>query len=200
MEYSSTPSTILKRWNHRVKVSCSPGFVLVAAALLYLDGQGVVLWGALCCVLHECGHWAALTLLGGRVRALRLTAVGAEMALDPACPLSGGRELVCALAGPAANLAAAAAAARSGAFLFAGINLGLGLFNLLPAKAMDGGRALNCLLGVCPPRAGEWTAEALNVITVGGLLGAGAAACLAWSNPTLLVTALWLTAGAVKSA
>lgn len=200
MGYSSIRFITLRRWKHSFELSCSPGFILVASVLLYLDGQGVVLWGALSCALHECGHWAALTLLGGRVCALRLTAVGVEMALDPARPLGGGRELICALAGPAVNLTAAAVSARLGGFLFAGINLGLGLFNLLPAGALDGGRALRCLLELCPVRGAEWAAQALNVITVGGLLGAGAAACLAWGNPTLLVTALWLTAGAVRSA
>ena len=57
---------------------------------------------------------------------------------------------------------------------------------------------LLCLFGA------GWLAQKFSlgpwVWAVAILLGLGAAACLAWGNPTLLVTALWLTAGAVKSA
>ena len=181
-------------------MSCTPGFLLVCAVLIYLDGQGVVLWGALACGVHELGHMAAAAALGGQVKCLRLTAVGAEMVLDATRPLSCAGELLCAMAGPAASLVWALCAARLGLFTAAGVSLGLGLFNLLPARALDGGRALEYASMLWTRRTLQRPLEVLNAGTVGGLLGAGAAACLAWGNPTLLVTALWLTAGTVKAA
>ena len=159
--------------------------MLVCAVLIYLDGQGVVLWGVLACGVHELGHWAAAAALGGQVKCL---------------PLSCAGELLCAMAGPAASLVWALCAARLGLFTAAGVSLGLGLFNLLPARALDGGRALEYASMLWTRRTLQRPLEVLNAGTVGGLLGAGAAACLAWGNPTLLMTALWLTAGTVKAA
>ena len=139
------------RWSH---LEISGGFLLLTAALYYLDSSGVVPWALAACTLHELGHVAAVRLLGGRVSMLRLTCVGAELRLSARYPLGAGRQLLAALAGPAVNLllapAVAGAAARwgEGAFLFAGLNLALGAFNLLPVAQLDGGRALFALMAL----------------------------------------------------
>ena len=130
------------RWG---RVEVTGGFLLVMAWLNYTDNQGL-LPAALCAAAaHELGHWAAIRLLGGRVRRLRLSAVGAEMVLERS--LSYGRECFCALAGPAVNVLLAVSFARGAgerALIFAGLNLVLALFNLLPLPVLDGGRALLC--------------------------------------------------------
>ena len=101
------------------------GFLLLTAWLNYLDRQGVVPLALLVCALHELGHWAALRALGARVRRVRRT-------------LSYGGELLAALAGPGANLALALAfSPLTGGGLFAGLNLALACFNLLPVGQMD---------------------------------------------------------------
>ncbi len=56
--------------------------------------------------VHELGHWLVLRLLGARIQAFRLTALGAELTANSG-RLSYGRELLAVLAGPGANLAAA---------------------------------------------------------------------------------------------
>lgn len=190
---------MLRQRGDRLGISCSAGFLLVAAALIYLDGQGLVLQSALACVLHELGHWAAIALLGGRVRALRLTAVGAEMELDPCRPLSYGREAAAALAGPAVNLSLAWLSVRTGRYLFAGLNLCFGLLNLLPIRPLDGGRALSCALAARWPVLAERVVGAASVLLAGGLLGIGWAAWRGWGNLSLLCTAAWLVAGTLKS-
>lgn len=171
----------------------------MTAALIYLDGQGLVLWGALACVLHECGHWAAIVLLGGRVSFLRLTAVGAEMELDPRRSLTYGREAAAALAGPAVNLLLAWLAARAGWYLFAGMNLCLGLLNLLPIRALDGGRALFCVLAAWRLSAARAVTQTASVLLAGALLGLGWAAWRGWGNLTLLCTSAWLLAGILRN-
>ena len=119
------------------RVEVTGGFLLLTAWLNYLDRQGVVPLALLACALHELGHWAALRALGARVRRVRLTAVGAEMEVDRT--LSYGGELLAALAGPGANLALALAfSPLTGGGLFAGLNLALACFNLLPVGQMDG--------------------------------------------------------------
>ena len=52
---------------------------------------------------HELCHGAAILLLGGRIWGVRIGAGGAVMETEP---LSSGKELVCALAGPAGTSSA----------------------------------------------------------------------------------------------
>lgn len=185
------------RWRH---VEVSGGFLLLAAGLYYLDADGVLPWALLACALHELGHYGAVRLLGGQVSLLRLTCVGAEMRLSARSPLAPAGQLLAALAGPAVNLLLALLSARIAgqagerACLFAGLNLALGLFNLLPVGPLDGGRILESLLLLLG--AGEGAARAARALSlalaaaaaVGGsvLLLAGKA------NVTLPLTAVWL--------
>ncbi len=174
----------------------SSGFLLLLAFLFYLDEDGLLL-PALCAALcHEGGHLLAVWLWGGRVRAVRLTCVGAEMRL--AGRRMGERlpRLTCALAGPAVNLLLALLSAHlAGAFgeeawLFAGLNLALGCFNLLPIQALDGGRALGALL----PET-HWTETAqggLSALLALALSGGGLWLMVQTANPTLLLTGAWL--------
>lgn len=180
------------------EITVSVGFLLIAAALIYLDGQGLVFWCILACLLHEAGHWWMIRLLGGRVQAVRLTAVGAEMKLDMHRPLSYGREVAAALAGPMVSLAAAWIAARLKCFLFAGMNLSLGALNLIPAVPLDGGRAVYHALGAFYPGGAERISRWISVVCAGLAFGLGLAAWRRWGNVTLLVAALWLLYGAVK--
>lgn len=177
----------------------SGGALLMLAALYYLDGQGVLPLALLACALHEAGHWLAIRALGGRITALRLTCVGAEMRLSARYPLGCAGQCIAALAGPCANLAAAWAAARTGTewgYCFAGLNLALGAFNLLPAAQLDGGRVLWCALALLAGRArADRFVPALSAALAAGLV-CGALA-LVWQgrgNLSLLLTALWLLA------
>lgn len=179
--------------------SCSKGFLLVLAALIYLDGQGLVLWSILACVIHELGHWVMIMLMGGKVRALRLTVVGAEMKLDTQHSLSYGREVAAALAGPAANLLTAWISVLGGWHLFAGLNLCFGVLNLIPVFPLDGGRALSFALAVCDLQVADIIIRALSVVFSGVLLGLGWAAWRECGNITLLCTAIWLTSKVLKS-
>ena len=172
---------------------------MATAVLIYLDGQGVVFQGALACAFHELGHWAAIALLGGRVRSLHLTVVGAEMELDPCRPLSYGREVIAALAGPAVNLVLVWISIRTGRYLFAGLNLCFGLLNLLPIRLLDGGRALFYALAIRWPALAEKAVRAMSIMLAGGVLGLGWAAWRGWGNLSLLCTAAWLMVGTLKS-
>ena len=184
------------RWR---RVEISGGALLMLAALYYLDGQGVLPLALLACALHEAGYWLAIRALGGRITALRLTCVGAEMRLSARYPLGYAGQCIAALAGPCANLAAAWAAARTGTewgYCFAGLNLALGAFNLLPAAQLDGGRVLWCALALLAGRArADRFVPALSAALAAGLV-CGALA-LVWQgrgNLSLLLTALWLLA------
>ncbi|MEI3140912.1 MAG: M23 family metallopeptidase [Lawsonibacter sp.] len=56
-------------------------FFLLLAWLNYTWTQGLVPLAVVACALHELGHYAAIRAVGGEVKRIRLTAVGAEMEL-----------------------------------------------------------------------------------------------------------------------
>jgi Zn-dependent protease len=121
-----------------------------------------------CVLLHELGHALAARRFGIRTIDITLYPIGGVARLER-MPRAPAAELVIALAGPAVNFAIAAAI---GALFFVGaagfgltlssdsflvqlliINLGLGLFNLIPAFPMDGGRVLRAALSTMVGRA-----------------------------------------------
>lgn len=130
----------------------SSGALLAIATFFYLDRDGISGGFFLACVLHELGHYCMIRAQGGRVRGLKITCAGAELHLASNWRPTAEEMLVSALAGPGTNLLLAcvsAALARRGAtrlFFFAALNLGLAIFNLLPARWLDGGKVLESLL------------------------------------------------------
>lgn len=145
----------------RVRVNGSPGFYALLVWFAAVNGLRPLLTVLSAALVHECGHWLTLRRFGARVREVRLNACGA--ALESDCSrLSYGRELLCVLAGPGANLLAAALCRATGNPwpAFAGANLILCAFNLLPVRPLDGGRALELLLAwAAGPAAGEYAAR-----------------------------------------
>lgn len=177
-------------------IRITPGFWLLLAGV-WVIAPAILLPTALAAGCHELGHCAALKLMGGGVERLRLSGLGAE--LVPRRTLSYTGELPVALAGPCVSLLAAALAARWGHFLFAGLSLALGIFNLLPVFPLDGGRALRCLCALILPapwdrRVPRW----LAIVVAGLLLGVAMAAFARFGGLSLLVLAAWLCYQSVK--
>lgn len=137
-----------------------------------------------CVALHELGHATAAKLFGIRTRDIVLYPIGGVARLErmPRRPI---QEIVVALAGPAVNVAIALFLAPlmvldgyslnpAGPFetpfevfwnrVLWG-NIGLVLFNLLPAFPMDGGRVLRAVLAMFTHR--------LTATTIAANVGAG---------------------------
>lgn len=179
------------------RVEATGGFFLLLAWLNYLDTQGLVPMAMTACALHELGHFLTLRRLGGRVRLIRLTAAGAEMVLSR--PLGYWQEGLTALAGPGVNLLLALLfCAWPGGTVFAGLNLVLACFNMLPAGRLDGGRALYCTLALLagPEWAGR-IGRCLDGIWAAVLLVCGALLARFGGNITLLLVSLWLLTAAL---
>jgi len=169
-------------------------------------------WGALLAIglfasvaLHELAHSLVAIRWGGRVQEITLMLIGGVSRMER-IPRRPKQEALMAAAGPAASLALAfvlaslhqvlphrAADLSMGLFYLAEINLSLGLFNLLPAFPMDGGRVLRALLA---QRLGG--ARATRIATAVGQVAAVLFGLLGlWSgNLILVLIAVFLYSGA----
>mgnify|MGYP004530341997 CR=1 FL=1 len=135
-------------------------------------------------LIHELGHILLLRLNGGSIGHVTLTFRGISIV-----PTGGGggvfRCLGEILAGPLFSFVFA--------FLLAGISpvtagfsLLFGLFNLLPCRCLDGGRAVETALGAfCDDAAG--VSGIISAVVTAALIIAGAAA----GNMILLAAGLW---------
>lgn len=102
-------------------------------------------------LVHELGHIVAVRSLGYRLRRIDLLPMGALIVVPEGIPYN--HEMIIALAGPASSLVCSLI--FSIAFLLNGepiclfgflSNLVFSLFNLIPEKKLDGGKALYCCL------------------------------------------------------
>jgi len=124
-------------------------------------GLVVLLFGSV--LLHELGHALTARKFGVHTKDIILTPIGG-MARMVNMPRSPVREILIALAGPVVSLAIASIAfmftvvfvvvpvvpdvVRVGLSTLFTLNLMLGLFNLVPALPMDGGRILRGALAI----------------------------------------------------
>lgn len=195
------------RWSFRVarvagidiKIHATFALILALGALQWgvPHGMGGAAFGVAlmlllftCVALHELGHSLVARRFGLTTREIVLLPIGGVAMLQgtPKRPL---HELLIALAGPAVNVAIAAALVVAGAPLFAGegvtaaallqpsgqamlawllgANVMLAAFNMLPAFPLDGGRALRALLAM---RLGQERASSIAA-TIGQVLAVG---------------------------
>lgn len=123
-------------------------FPAVIALALLTGGADTaeLLTALLCCALHECGHLFFMLIFRRRPAAVTLYGGGIRITPPRGRLDSFGRDLAVLLGGCGVNfLLAGAAALIGGMSFFVQTNLLLGVFNLLPFKYFDGGRALELL-------------------------------------------------------
>lgn len=167
-------------------------------------------------LMHEYGHALAARGYGIGTRDITLYPIGGVASLLD-MPRNPKHQLVVALAGPAVNLVAAAllfvvlsaadvavgpAALATGAGSFMAklfwINVGLFLFNMLPAFPMDGGRVLRAILAMRTT-----TLRATEIaVSVGRTLAVGLMILGLFTTPTLTLIGLfiWFAAGRERAA
>ena len=151
---------------------------LALTYVLLLSGEGPFLWNAFVLaalfgsvLLHELGHSLAARLFGIRVIDITFWPLGG-MARMAEMPESARVEGIVALAGPAVNFVLALGAlgllalgVSGGIALkyFVAINLSMGVFNLIPAFPMDGGRILRAIFALRT----DWLRATERAVAVG---------------------------------
>jgi Zn-dependent protease len=131
----------------------------IPASVSVLVAVGVALFMMVSVLVHEIGHALVARAFGGTVDHIALTLWGGHTQFR-AERMGHLPSLLISLAGPAGNLVLAAFATGAGALTENGtaasafwavsgtLNIALAVFNLLPGLPMDGGRALESLLGL----------------------------------------------------
>lgn len=139
-------------------------------------------------VFHEFCHYLMILAVGGVVEGIRIRPGGAVMEVAPLTP---GRELLCALAGPLGGCVLLYFARWFPLVALCG--LVQSVFNLLPIFPLDGGRALRCAVMLLAPRKDpEQLCRVMGWICLMGLLGLIllAAHCFSWGCGVLLPMAV----------
>lgn len=179
-----------------VRMTISPSAPLLLALFVLLSSPLLLAALLSAAFLHELGHYTLLRCCGGRVTAIHITALGAEM--QAAGRLSYGGELLAAAAGPMVNLVFACFFAWLGdrwemCYLFAGAQLVLGIFNLLPLSALDGGSILwNVTTWLTEPYTADRVTAVVGLVVAVMLTLAAAAALLLGGSPFFLPAAAML--------
>ncbi|MBQ1459693.1 MAG: site-2 protease family protein [Oscillospiraceae bacterium] len=180
-------------------VTVSPALPVVLALFVLLSSPLLLAALVLAALCHEWGHYAVLRRFGVGVKHLRLSAFGAEMDVGNTSRMSYGAEMLTVLAGPAVNLALAVLLGGLGywwetAYVFAGANLVLGVFNLLPAPPLDGGRLLWLATAwLTEPFTADRITSAVGLMISGALAAAGILlTCRTGGSPFLLLGAVGL--------
>jgi stage IV sporulation protein FB len=168
--------------------------------MILTDSWYLLLLTVFAALAHELGHYIALRVCGGRIRAVKLGLLGASLEYDGG-GMSYGAEIAAAASGPLFSLAFAAAGALAAttsgwlpALHFAGLSAILGLFNLLPAYPLDGGHAVYsaCAYFLDPYKAERISFALRCAVTAAAALLGLRIVSVPPHNPTMLICAMLL--------
>ncbi len=136
---------LLPKLRMRISIFAIPWAIL----MLWLEGTEPFLILMLSAAFHELGHILAIYLCGFEIRRFDILPMGALLVCPEGIPYN--KETVIALSGPLTSLFAGGISLILGIlfknhlWLFSAVvNMVLGLFNLMPFKKLDGGKALFC--------------------------------------------------------
>lgn len=125
------------------KIKVSFFFALAITLLGIFDKNNTVLLSLCAAALHEAGHLCVMIFFGEMPREIDVTPFGIRIERIESSKIGFGKEVFCALAGPAVNLILALIFRGS---YFSKINAAIAAFNMLACEPLDGGKILENIL------------------------------------------------------
>lgn len=145
----------------RKKLTLHPSLLLWFSVLFYMKPE-VLFPFILSVLVHEAGHIFCLAGMGIPIHSISISAFGAAIETDP---LSYKAMLRSAAAGPITSLSSSVVFQNFP--LFSQYNLILGLFNLLPLRALDGGKMLHSgLMQITEERIADTISNIISIATL----------------------------------
>jgi stage IV sporulation protein FB len=190
--------------NTRVRVSF--WFFALAACIVLLDRDRLLVYFILPVLVHECGHIAVLLARRVPLREISFSPFGVLITRDPGAVLSYRAELLLCLGGIIANLLAAgvlwlACFHSMRLSLLVAANLAVALFSALPVSGLDGGQAVRLLAArFLSPGAARGLSAITSLIVLSALFAFAVYQLLSRNyNPTLLLSCGYLIYCVVRS-
>jgi len=129
----------LKIKNTAVQIDFWFATVLVFLLLFFPNGNAA--WCFAFCIMHELGHLSAMLVFKRKPEKIQFGFFGMKIVTGNSL-LSPIKEIIIAASGPLVNLTLAAIFYFINKSEIALLNLGLGVFNLVPVPMLDGGHIL----------------------------------------------------------
>ncbi len=175
-------------------------FAAAVTLTLILDESGMCAVALFCCIVHEAGHIICLLFLGEKPALIEFSFYGIKLERVNGVRNIAASDLAVYLSGPSANFIFSAALFLLSNFynplrIMAIISFGIGLFNLIPCKPLDGGNIIYALL--CRNMCIEVAEKICFVLTLLMLLPmgfSGAYLLIRNGNVTLLTVTAYLAA------
>lgn len=138
----------------KIRICLHFSFFAIIAVLMLIDEYKYILWGLYACMLHECGHLIAMSMVNAKVSRIAFYGAGIKIVPEQSRILSFGQELFILSGGCLINFISFIIFWLIGKNddmfqFFAVLNLVTGIFNIIPLKNFDGGKILDLIIEHC---------------------------------------------------
>lgn len=187
----------MRRLENDNLLQVSPFFYVVLALLLLLFPLQWLLAAILAAAVHELSHIGMIRLCKKKILSIRIHINGAIIETEP---MSGAKEMICALAGPVGGLLLVFLVRWFPRVAICGVIHSL--YNLLPIYPLDGGRVLYCGLEILFTRThARRICEGIGVALLIGILAIGCYGTFVLRLgvlPLIAALVLWQKNGMIK--
>ena len=136
-----------------IKITVSFTFFALIILLVIFNKNDFLYFTCFFAIIHELGHLFTLNKFGVKICELKISLFGANIKTESFKRISIKKEIIILLSGPLINLCLSAVLYFVNLIIenidfnnLISINLGLGIFNLLPFYNFDGGKIIEILL------------------------------------------------------